>query len=81
MLPRATGVDKMQSVADTGSIQKNLLRSTARELLNEFESPTNKFTYRQLLDKHAVKIVPYWPKRPTVWLLLNSEVQRVREGK
>ncbi|HCK02877.1 MAG TPA: hypothetical protein DHV72_23035 [Serratia grimesii] len=71
----------MQSVADTGSIQKNLLRSTARELLNEFESPTNKLTFRQLLDKHAVKIAPYWPKRPPAWLRLNCEVHRVREGK
>lgn len=71
----------MHPVADTGSIKKNLLRSTARELLNEFDSPTNNSTLRQLLDKHAVKVAPYWPKTPPIWLRLCCEVHRVREGK
>ncbi|RYM48755.1 hypothetical protein BSQ97_20945 [Serratia proteamaculans] len=70
-----------QPDADSCSIQKNLLRSTARELLKDFDSPTNKLTFRQLLDKHAVKIAPYWPKHPPAWLRLNCEVHRVREGK
>ena len=38
------------------SARKNLLRSTARELLRDFDSPSNNLTLRQLLDKHAVKI-------------------------
>ncbi|ASL90928.1 hypothetical protein BVG97_16305 [Serratia marcescens] len=70
-----------QPDADAGSIQKNLLRSTARELLRDFDSPSNNLTLRQLLDKHAVKIAPYWPKSPPVWLRLCCEVHRVREGK
>ena len=37
------------------SAKKNLLRSTSRELLRDFDSPSNDLTLRQLLDKHAVK--------------------------
>lgn len=40
---------------DMDSAKKNLLRSTSRELLRDFDSPSNDLTLRQLLDKHAVK--------------------------
>lgn len=64
-------LERLSATGSTPDSVANLLRSTARELLNEFESPTNKLTYRQLLDKHALKVAHMLPRKPPAWLQLN----------
>ncbi|HEJ7884146.1 TPA: hypothetical protein SMI12_001069 [Serratia liquefaciens] len=64
--------------------RSNTLRSTAKEALKEFYSPTNNLPYREILDKHARKIAYLWPqgaKCIPAWLRLNVECHRVKEGK
>ncbi|HHL0958881.1 TPA: hypothetical protein ACQVH3_003628 [Serratia marcescens] len=66
------------------SARDNLLRKTAKDALKEFYSPTNKHSYREVLDKYARKIAYLWPQGPScipAWLRLNVECQRVQEGK
>ncbi|MGP2977709.1 hypothetical protein ACTVLL_11240 [Serratia nevei] len=53
------------------------LRTTAQEALNEYRSPTNHLTYREVLDKHAAKIAPYWPAKPPAWMRLSCACMRI----
>ncbi len=59
----------------------NLLRNAAIAALTEYRSPTNNLTYREILDKHAVNIAPYWPAKPPAWMRLSCACMRIDAGK
>jgi len=50
---------------------ENALASIAKTVITEYQSHSNVFTYRELLDKHAKKIAPMLPDKPPAWLQLN----------
>ncbi len=61
---------------------ENAINNTARVAIKEFTNPTNKLTYRQILDKHSTKIAPLIPAkhREVAWLWLNCVCQRLARG-
>jgi len=63
------------------ALKDDLLRNTAREALTEYRSPTNKLSYREILDKHAAKIAPFWPAKPPAWMRLSCACMRIDAGK
>lgn len=62
---------------------ENAINGVARAVLNEFTSKSNSLTYRQILDKHAVKISPLIPvrHRSLAWMWLNCVCQRLVKRK
>lgn len=52
-------------------LTNNVIRSTAKDAIKEYRQPGNNLTYRQILDKHALKIAPMLPTKPPAWLQLN----------
>lgn len=60
---------------------ENAIRSVAKEVIAEFRSKSNQHSYRELLDKHCVKISALCPPRFPAWQWLNAFVYRVSENK
>ncbi|MBP0998422.1 hypothetical protein J8629_15325 [Serratia fonticola] len=52
-------------------LTNNVIRSTAKEAIKEYRQPSNTLTYRQILDKHALKVAHMLPRKPPAWLQLN----------
>ncbi|TBM02167.1 hypothetical protein EYY87_19730 [Hafnia paralvei] len=58
--------------------QDNAIRNVARTLLTELRSKKNNLTYRQLLDKHSVKIAPLCGRfKP--WMVLSCYCMKVTD--
>ena len=52
-------------------LTNNVIRSTAKDAIKEYRQTGNTLTYRQVLDKHALKIAHMLPRKPPAWLQLN----------
>jgi hypothetical protein len=52
-------------------LTNNVIRSIAKDAINEYRQPNNPLTYRQILDKHALKVAHMLPNKPPAWLQLN----------
>ncbi|OCJ30622.1 hypothetical protein [Serratia sp. 14-2641] len=52
-------------------LTNNVIRSTAKDAIKEYRQTGNTLTYRQILDKHALKIAHMLPRKPPAWLQLN----------
>jgi hypothetical protein len=52
-------------------LTNNVICSIAKDAIKEYRQPSNILTYRQILDKHALKVAHMLPKMPPAWLQLN----------
>ncbi|WP_447886753.1 hypothetical protein [Serratia fonticola] len=58
-------------------LTNNVIRSIAKEAIKEYRQPGNALTYRQILDKHALKVAHMLPRKPPAWLQLNYACHEV----
>ncbi len=60
---------------------ENAIRSAAKDVIAEYRSKSNQKSYRELLDKHCIKISAICPCGFQAWQWLNVFVYRVSKNK
>lgn len=60
---------------------ENAIRSAAKDVIAEYRSKSKQKSYRELLDKHCIKISAICPPSFPAWQWLNAFVYRVSENK